>query len=393
MSFGFSIGDVTLLRHLAWKTVQATAKACGEHDERTKEISNLHVVVRRLEQEIEKRDSPINRRPEDTRDELLSIISGSEDMLKILNTIFDKYNALGMEDRSGRKLWQKVLLGDGRRVDLANLKKTAKYHTSRITLFLNMLSTGILGRGSVEPKRENARRVLIPPDLRLDVNDVVARYLSETDSEFLAFSEFSKDDAVLWKKLQAMLVDEDHASSSMQEPMHLIKEYVGELGDRFLFDKVEMQVLRGEGRGDSNISHTQNYVPDEALVGPGGVDASTAYPLQTMTVQLRDVPLQQASWLPFSELALWPYPQRYSNARRSLTPRFGQIARSIRACHVFIFLGFLTIVGSLVPAIWRSVARNDISGGFSLAQYILGVGVFVIGCMVAVHSKSCTCWQ
>lgn len=257
-----------------------------------------------------------------------------------------------------------------------------------------MLSTGIVGRGPVEPKRDNARRILIPPDLRLDANDVVARYLSETDSEFLPFSEFSKNDAILWGKLQGMLVDEGYASSfAEQEPMHLIKEYVRELGDRFLFDKVEMQVLREEGRGESITRHTQNYVPDEALVGPGGVDASTVYPLQTMTVQLRDVPLQQASWLPFSELALWPYPQRYSNVQRSLTLRFRRIARSIRACHVFIFLGFLTIVGSLVPAIWRSVARNDTSGGFSLAQYILGVGVVVIGCMVAVHSKRCTCWQ
>ncbi len=112
MSFGFSAGDVTLLGQLAWKTVQNTAKACGEHDERTKEISNLHVVVRRLEQEIEKRTSPVNRRPEVIRDELLSIISGSEDMLNLLDRIFDKYNALGMEDRSDRKLWQKVLLDD-----------------------------------------------------------------------------------------------------------------------------------------------------------------------------------------------------------------------------------------------------------------------------------------
>ncbi len=231
MSFGFSVGDVTLLGQLAWKTVENTAKACGEHDERTNEISNLHVVVRRLEQEIQNRESLINRRPEDVRDELLSIINGSEDMLNLLDRVFVKHNALGMEDSSGRWLWQEVLLDDGRRVDLADLRKNARYHTTRISLFLNMLSSGVVGRGSVEPNRDNARRGLIPPDLRLDVNDVVARYLSETDSEFLAFSEFSKDDAVLWGKLQEMLVDEGHASSSAeQEPMHLIKEYIRELG-------------------------------------------------------------------------------------------------------------------------------------------------------------------
>lgn len=69
------------------------------------------------------------------------------------------------------------------------------------------------------------------------------------------------------------------------------------------------------------------------------------------------------------------------------------IPGKIPICYVLIFLGFLTIVGSLVPALWRSISRNDISGGFSLAQYILGVGVFVIGCAVAIHSRTCTCWS
>ncbi len=65
----------------------------------------------------------------------------------------------------------------------------------------------------------------------------------------------------------------------------------------------------------------------------------------------------------------------------------------IRPCHIIILLGLLTIVGSLAPAFWRSIARNDISGGFSIAQYILAVGVFVIGGMLVIHSKTCTCWS
>ena len=67
--------------------------------------------------------------------------------------------------------------------------------------------------------------------------------------------------------------------------------------------------------------------------------------------------------------------------------------RKIRPCYILIALGVLTIVGSLTPALWRSIDRDDLSGGFTLAQYILGVGVFVVGPMVAIHSKTCTCWQ
>ncbi len=67
--------------------------------------------------------------------------------------------------------------------------------------------------------------------------------------------------------------------------------------------------------------------------------------------------------------------------------------QGIRPCHIIILLGLLTIVSSLVPAFWRSTARNDISGGFSIAQYILAVGVFIVGGILVVHSKTCTCWS
>ena len=65
----------------------------------------------------------------------------------------------------------------------------------------------------------------------------------------------------------------------------------------------------------------------------------------------------------------------------------------IPPCYLLIFLGFLTVIGSLLPGLWRASSRNDLSGGFSLAQYILGVGIFVVGSMVAIHSKSCECWK
>ncbi len=66
---------------------------------------------------------------------------------------------------------------------------------------------------------------------------------------------------------------------------------------------------------------------------------------------------------------------------------------SIPPCYLLIFLGLLTVIGSLIPGLWRANSRNDLSGGFSLAQYILGVGIFVVGSMVAIHSKTCECWK
>lgn len=65
----------------------------------------------------------------------------------------------------------------------------------------------------------------------------------------------------------------------------------------------------------------------------------------------------------------------------------------IPPCYLLIFLGLLTVTGSLIPGLWRASSDNDLSGGFALAQYILGVGIFVVGSMVAIHSKSCECWK
>lgn len=64
-----------------------------------------------------------------------------------------------------------------------------------------------------------------------------------------------------------------------------------------------------------------------------------------------------------------------------------------RLCYLLILLGALTVAVSLAPAIWRFIADRDLSGGFALAQYILGVGVFAVGSVAAIHSRSCTCWQ
>lgn len=65
----------------------------------------------------------------------------------------------------------------------------------------------------------------------------------------------------------------------------------------------------------------------------------------------------------------------------------------IRLCYLLILLGALTVAGSLAPAIWRIVADRDLSGGFALAQYILGVGVFAVWSVTAIHSRNGTYWQ
>lgn len=74
------------------------------------------------------------------------------------------------------------------------------------------------------------------------------------------------------------------------------------------------------------------------------------------------------------------------------TLRLGRICSSIRTCYVLVALGIFSIAGSLALALWRTINHNDIQGGFSSAQYILAVGALIIGCVLVLHSRVCSCW-
>jgi len=114
--------------------------------------------------------------------------------------------------------------------------------------------------------------------------------------------------------------------------------------------------------------------------------------------RIASIPSQQVS---DAESTVPPHQQQssdslarlHTNRRNSLPTRVLDFVKRPKPCHILILLGFLTIIGSLVPALWRSVDQNDISGGFAMAQYTLGVGAFTVGCIVAIHSRTCTCWS
>ena len=71
----------------------------------------------------------------------------------------------------------------------------------------------------------------------------------------------------------------------------------------------------------------------------------------------------------------------------------GRLCSNIRTCYILVALGMLSIAGSLALALWRTIKNSDIQGGFSLAQYILAVGALIIGCVLVLHSRTCSCWS
>lgn len=233
MSFGFSIGDAILLTQLASQAVKNARKACGVHDEVTRELSSLHLVLGRLQNEAAKPESPINRPDDSCLKELKSIVAGCEKVLKVLENILVKYNALSKEERSGRRLWQRIRFGNGEMQNLVELRARLVCYTSAISLFLNMISMGSIGR--VEKRMDEAGGDL--REIRLAVNGITAHLLAGKDRESSVLTNYTEDDKSVWKAFRRELVAEGFSSSIIHQHKRLIKAYIQELASRGLLDE------------------------------------------------------------------------------------------------------------------------------------------------------------
>lgn len=234
MSFGWSAGDVAKLAQLAWRTVQNTRKACGEHDEITREVFSLHVVLRRLEREIENPESAVNRPGDTYREELEAIASGCQDVLGISDNILEKYNALSEREQSVRKLWQRVKFGNGESANLKDLRKIV-YFTSALSLYLNMVSVGSMGR--IEKQMEEAAGDL--KEVKWAVNRIAVHLMADSAQEGSILTSYTNDDRTIWRGFRRDLVKRGFSSSFLHKHKAIIQAYFEELGSRGVLDETD----------------------------------------------------------------------------------------------------------------------------------------------------------
>ncbi len=192
-------------------------------------------MIRRLEQEIRRPTCPINRSNETYKEELGDLINGCEKNLNILDQVLTKYNALSEQERSGRRLWQKIRFGNGTMADLADLRDRLTYYTSAISLFLNMISMGTVGR--VERQLNDAGGDL--KEIKTAVNEITAKMMSKSKlQEGTILTAYGDDDTAVWKEFRRELIQDGFSSSIIREHKKLIKAYIEELGSRGVLDEV-----------------------------------------------------------------------------------------------------------------------------------------------------------
>ena len=281
MSFGYSVGDAVLLTGIAYKTVQNVRRACGKYHELTSQVKTSHVVLQRFERELSNPDSLLHK--EDDHEELTPILEGSQKILRVLYIILQKYNTLSEQERSGRRLWQKIRFGNGEVEDVRDQIGQLSYYTQALSLYLNLHTVGSLGR--VEKHMKESGGDL--KDIRLAVNDIAA-HLSASGSnqrEGSILSTYSNDDESVWKEFRRELVKEGFRSSMIHKHKDLIKAYLYELGNRGLLDGEDPDTLQEE-KDDSILDIEPDFQSEK------GSPAATQ---------------------PVKSSSLWDNHQRYSN--------------------------------------------------------------------------------
>ncbi|CZR65719.1 uncharacterized protein PAC_15619 [Phialocephala subalpina] len=227
--------DIIVILQLAWNTLQGAKQACGEHGELTREVESLHKALSRVQREMAK--SPLGPVNDERRKELDEQLSGCEKILRVIDSVLQKYNALGDDKKKGKRLWQKIKFGNGEMRDLSEIRLKLSVHTTAIMMSLKLYTLGSLGR--VETELQNQGGDLRGIRASIDwimANMTTSRRAADEGSVWTAYENDNKE---FWRELRRHLHKEGFSKSNLQEKQDLVMAYVEELGNRRVFDEEE----------------------------------------------------------------------------------------------------------------------------------------------------------
>jgi hypothetical protein len=231
MSFVYSVDGVLGLVFLVSKNVEGARRACGIHDELTTAVSSLHKILKFLHSEMSTPGSPVNVTKRSRRTEMRNLTTGCEPYIRAIDCVLTKYNTLSDEERSRRKLWQKVGFGSGEIQDLTEIRMKVSTYATAITMSLNLMKLG--PRGMVERRLSHQKGHL--EGIRESVNLILAQ-LNCTSPDASLMATYSKDSKTFWKSLRRGLVEDGYPRSALHGKKELILAYVKDLGARGVLD-------------------------------------------------------------------------------------------------------------------------------------------------------------
>ncbi len=235
-----------MLSRLAWDAFQGSKDAVGENDELTRELLGLYKILRRLQSALSNPTSVVNRANDERRKELEEHAVDCEGILKVMNTVLEKYNGMGREQRQRRKLWQTIQFGNGETKDLKEVRDELSAHASAITMGFNLCALHYPGR--VETTLEMAeeqthRHGRSLRGIRTSLHWVIAN-LSRDVGQGSVRASHANDDKLFWRTLRKELVKEGYDNYTLQKHRRLSKAYVEELVNQGVLDDQEPDSTR-----------------------------------------------------------------------------------------------------------------------------------------------------
>jgi hypothetical protein len=227
MSFRYGVNDVLALIQLSWSAVEGATRACGKHDDLTKEISSLYDVLAHVYSELSLPESSIGQARSSWKTELESHLTECDTQLRIINTVLEKFNSLSYEHKVGKQLWSTVRFANGDDQDLAEIRSRIATYSTAITMSLRLMS--LASRGKVERQLNREKGSLV--GIRQSVNLALAQINSTTRHKSLIIA-YSNDPKAFWSRLRRELTKDGFSRSALNNKKDLVISYMKELDSR-----------------------------------------------------------------------------------------------------------------------------------------------------------------
>ena len=230
MSLGRLTDGSKPLTQMAWDVVTNVRRACGEQDDLTRAASTLHLVLCRLQDEMNDAGGPLHRREHPWRQDIEVMIDGIGICLRVAQQTLENHVALWDENVNAYALRRRF--DDGGTADLEGVRTNIKFHTSLIKIYLNLAKAGPLGRVEQEMYDAGNSRMQIP----FQVKVFAAQVMSQRGHENTVLTLRSRHYEVLWDDFRRFLLDRGFQGPFIHQHKAQILRYVEELRSRGAFD-------------------------------------------------------------------------------------------------------------------------------------------------------------
>jgi len=201
MSFGFSPTDIVTLVQLTTRTYKGWKNACGEYGEITSTLFSFQVVLGRVQRHVKSpNESNIGSAlgvDGALRDDLQTVLLGSEKTIGELRTIVKKYPSMSTDQKSN---WDRIRFGC-KNLDSLQI---------RLSRDLNLISTMLLDvvLQSVDLCRQDINQVsnTLKGGIPVALEDLIEKKAADTKSASTAWTTYEHDSKEVWRELRGEMI-------------------------------------------------------------------------------------------------------------------------------------------------------------------------------------------